>query len=277
MKSLELLKLGRKKLSDIPSGLTDAMELLMLATNKKKIDILKDFDIEKEQEERYFAMLEKRLSGEPMQKFLGFIEFLGLRISFNKNTLTPRQETEILVDGIIQDINKANRVLDVLDLCAGSGCIGLAIKKHTKSNVTLSDISNFAISHINENAENNNIDVEVICSDMFENIEKKFDIIISNPPYLKTTELNKLEKEVDMFDPKLALDGGEDGLDFYKIIAKGVKKFLKPNGNLYLEIHYLLGKETKELFEKYFKEVKIVKDYSGKDRFVICYNRKEIL
>jgi len=77
MKSLELLKLGRKKLSDIPSGLTDAMELLMLATNKKKIDILKDFDIEKEQEERYFAMLEKRLSGEPMQKFLGFIEFLG--------------------------------------------------------------------------------------------------------------------------------------------------------------------------------------------------------
>lgn len=277
MKSLELLNVGKAKLINIPSGKTDAMELLMISASKSKLELLKNVEIEKSVEKEYFANLEKRLNGEPMQKFYGYTEFLGVKISFNEQTLTPRQETEILADLIIKDIGKLGDKVSVLDLCAGSGCIGLAIKKHTNSIVTLSDISDFAIAHINENAKNNNLNVCVIKSNMFNLLEGQFDIIVSNPPYLKTCELQTLEKEVDLFDPKLALDGGEDGLDFYRVIANNLIDFLKPNGNLYLEIHYMLGNETKKLFEKYFENVKIIKDFGGQDRFVVCYNRKEII
>ena len=161
MKSLELLKLGKEKLVTISSGKSDAMELLMLATGKSKIQILNDFEVEKVYEEEYFANLEKRLNGEPMQKFFGFTEFMGVKISFNKKTLTPRQETEILADIVVKDINNLEDCLNVLDLCAGSGCIGLAIKKHTSASVTLADVSDFSISHIKENAKNNNIEVEI--------------------------------------------------------------------------------------------------------------------
>ena len=274
MKSLELLKIGKERLAEIPSGNKDALELLIISTGKTKVEILLDVEIDLIDEEKYFANIEKRLNGEPMQKFFGFTDFMGLKISFNEKTLTPRQETEILADLIIKDICKSKEQKKVLDLCAGSGCIGLSIKKQTNADVVLSDISNFAISHIEENAKNNDLNVKIKQSNMFEKIEGVFDIIVSNPPYLKTKELGNLEKEVDLFDPKLALDGGEDGLMFYRIIAQNADKFIKPNGSLYLEIHHELGEKTKILFEKYFNEVKIIKDYSGKDRFIVCYNKR---
>ena len=277
MKSLELLKIGGLKLEKFPSGKIDSMELLIYSSNLSKIDILKNIEIGEDEKAKYLECIERRLNGEPIQKILGGSEFLGVTISFNDKTLSPRQETEILADLAIKDINNIGKVLSVLDLCSGSGCIGLAIKKHTTAKVTVSDISDFAISHIEENSKRNNIEVDIIKSDMFNNISGSFDIIISNPPYLKTEELLNLEKEVELFDPKLALDGGADGLYFYKEISNNIKTKLNVGGNLYLEIHYLLGNETKKLFENKFENVKIIKDYGGMDRFVVCYNRKEIL
>ena len=277
MKSLELLKLGKTKLNNLPSGNTDALELLCITLNKDKVFVLSDINILEEDRLKYFANLEKRLNGEPMQMFYGYTEFLGVKISFNQNTLSPRLETELLADKIIKDINTKKRKIKVLDICSGSGCIGLSIKKYTNQEVVLSDISDFAISHIKENAIYNGLDVRVIKSDMFKNLKDQFDVIVSNPPYLKTEELKDLEKEVELYDPKLALDGGFDGLYFYKVIAQNVNSFLKQNGDLYLEIHHLLGSEIKDLFVNKFEKVEIIKDYSGKDRFVICYNRKEII
>ncbi len=277
MNSINCLREIENKLRSLPSFREDAYSLMEFFLGADKSKILTGFEIEDEKLNCLEKLAERRLNGEPIQKIIGYSQFLNLKISFNENTLTPRMETEILADMVINHIITKNKVLKVLDLCAGSGCIGLGIAKNTNAVVTVSDISNFAIEHIKENAKANNIDINIIKSDMFKGLQEKFDIIISNPPYLKTEELKSLEREVDLYDPKLALDGGNDGLDFYRDIASNLKKFLKPNGDLFLEIHYLLGNETRAIFDKYFEKVEIKKDYGGQDRFVCCYNRKERL
>ena len=275
MNSIKCLKEIEDKLKSIPSFKEDAITIMEMALNINKSYILAGVEINEKELETINSFVARRLDGEPIQKLKGYTEFLNLKILFNENTLTPRMETEILADMVIKYINSKKDKLRVLDLCSGSGCIGLGIIKNTDAEVVLSDISEFAINHIKENAKLNYIDVNVVKSDMFKNISGNFDIIISNPPYLKTEELASLEKEVDLYDPKLALDGGIDGLKFYKEIANNLDKFLKPNGDLFLEIHYALGEATKEIFKSYFERVEIKKDYGNLDRFICCYNRKE--
>lgn len=213
---------------------------------------------------KYVSMRKKHI---PMQKIMGGTEFLGVNTRFSKNVLTPRQETEKITQDLIDEINSINKKeIYVLDLCSGSGCIGLAVKKNTRAKVTCLDISPKAIKEITYNSKKNKLDIEIVKGDMFDKICTKYDFIISNPPYIASKELPSLELEVKKYDPKLALDGGDDGLKFYKLIASNSWKYLSKNGKIYLEIAFNQAKDIENLLQDKFKNIKIEKDFAGFDR-----------
>lgn len=197
-------------------------------------------------------------AGVPIQKIIGFINFDNLQINVNRNVLIPRYETEEVVAEALKHIKHHSKVLD---LCTGSGYIGLTIKQKTKAYVVCSDIDKEAIEQTKENALLNRLDVHIVHSDLFKNIEGKFDVIVSNPPYIPSK--NKLDKSVLEHEPHHALFAGEDGNDIYKRIIKEAPKFLNHGGYLILEIsedntHYLKSHD----FE-------IKKDINSKDRIAI--------
>jgi len=196
--------------------------------------------------------------GIPVQKIIGFIDFDDLRISVKKDVLIPRYETQEVVEKALEFLNKDSKVLD---LCSGSGYIGLTIKQKKECDVTLSDISSEAIAQSTINAKDNELDVKIVESDLFENIDSKFNLIISNPPYIPTS--NELPESVLKHDPALALFGGEDGNDFYKKIIEEAPNFLEKNGTLIFEI----SEDNKTLlFDSGFE---ILNDINGKPRIAI--------
>lgn len=205
--------------------------------------------------------LEKINQGIPLHKVLGYIEMTNVKIDLSKNVLIPRYETEELILLSKKYIKEDSKVLD---LCSGSGYIGLAIKKMTNANVVVSDISKEAIEQININKKINNLNIEVIESDLFENINDKFDVIISNPPYIP--EKTILSNSVLDYEPHLALFGGDDGNDLYKRIVKEYKSFLNPGGVILFEIS-----EDNASFLK-SEDFEIIKDINGKSRMAFKLN-----
>ena len=216
-------------------------------------------EISKEEEQKLLRALEKIKKGYPLQYITHHQEFMGLNFAVNENVLIPQPDTEVLVE------------VKILDLCTGSGAIAISLKKYLPiAKVYASDISKKAIDIAKINAEKNCVKIDFINSDMFENIQEKFDIIVTNPPYIKTDEIEKLSRNVQA-EPKLALDGGVDGLEFYKIISKEVKKYLNEHGTLLMEIGFDQGKVVAELFEG----SKCIKDYANNDRVVIWNHSQE--
>jgi release factor glutamine methyltransferase len=192
----------------------------------------------------------------------------------DKNVLIPRADTEILVEEVINNCNNnAERNYNILDLCAGSGAIGISIAKYVKtSKITEVDISNEALNIAMKNAKLNEVaNIEFLQSNMFKNINKKFDIIVSNPPYIKKDVIAKLDYEVQK-EPKLALDGGEDGLKFYRIIIDEADKYLTKNGMIFLEIGYDQKEDVIKLLEKSgkYKDIYSKKDLYNNDRIVVA-------
>ena len=240
----------------------------------------------------FYKLIHMRSRHVPIDKIIGYTEFFDLVFPFNKNVLTPRQETEILVEGVVKDIKVLEKSADVslpvtaLDLCSGSGCIGLAIAHSTGANVTLSDLSKKAIKIAQHNNDLNNakraenmlppVNVNYIVSDMFNNINYKYNIIISNPPYIARHDLNMLEIEVRDFDPILALDGGKDGLDFYRQIAKEAHKHLEENGLLYLELGIEQSDKVVKLLEKNFTDIVVIDDYNHVQRFIKARKKSNV-
>lgn len=207
----------------------------------------------------------ERLSGKPLQHILGDTVFYGIEIKTDSRALIPRIDTEILCEHAI----KASKQKAVLDLCTGTGCLAIAVSKLAQANVVAVDISDDALTLAKENAEKNDVKIEFIKSDMFENLAgRKFDVIVSNPPYIKTEEIETLSVEVKDFEPHLALDGGKDGLDFYRIIAKECKNYLNKNGVLLLEVGINQAQDVVSLFDD-VKRTDIIKDYCGVDRVVV--------
>ena len=204
----------------------------------------------------------KRIKGISLQLILGYTDFLGVKILENKHILSPRPETEYMTS-IIAKENKGK----VLDLCAGSGAIGLALAREG-FDVTLSDVSAHAIKNIKRNAKNNNLHVNIVKSNMFDKVSGKYDIIVSNPPYIPSAECLTLDKDVLNNDPLIALDGGEDGLHFYRIIAHESWKYLTNSGVLYLEIGINQSKSVAKLLEKHYKNITIIKDMNDIDRII---------
>ena len=170
---------------------------------------------------------ERRAKSEPLSNIFGFVEFYGLRFDVNKKVLSPRMETEILVEEAIKKIRECD-LRTVLDLCTGSGAIAVTVAKYTDCKVAASDISKQALAVAQGNADKNDVKVDFILSDLFKGLKKnkKYDIIISNPPYIKSGDIEKLDIEVKKYDPRLALDGGEDGLDFYRQIVEDSPRHL---------------------------------------------------
>jgi len=200
---------------------------------------------------------------------------MGLKLKVNSKVLIPRRETEELVEQVLKRIKNNFKVLD---LCAGSGAIGIAIARLSNASVICVDISKEALLVAEENTIINGVSekVRLLQSDMFENINEEFDIIVSNPPYIKTHDINNLEKEVKAHEPLIALDGGMDGLKYYGLIVNEAFKHLKREGLLALEIGFDQGEEIKHIFENsgYYKDIIILKDLSGKDRILMAQKKE---
>lgn len=224
----------------------------------------------------YMEKIRKRAQHIPLQHLTHQGYFVGYEFFVNENVLVPRQDTEVLVEEALSLI-KEKEVPQILDMCTGSGCILLSLLLEREDALgTGADLSEKALSVAEKNRETYHLETraELIKSDMFqsgyfEGKKESFDIIVSNPPYIPTEEIEKLQAEVRFHDPFMALDGREDGLYFYRIIAKNAGEYLKPGGFLACEIGCDQGEDVKKMFESCgFSDVKVIKDLAGLDRVV---------
>lgn len=275
----ELISKGSSKLNacNIENAKGDARSIFchIYDINLSELFLSMDKDVDERIGKMYLSLIEKRCQGIPLQHIIGKQEFMGFTFLVNEDVLIPRRETEELVEEVVSIIG--DKKVKLLDLCCGSGAIGISLAKLTGASVLCADISDKALQMTKKNIELNKVnDVKVIKSDMFEKIEGTFDLIVSNPPYIKRDVIYTLAKEVRDYEPLLALDGGNDGLDFYRTLVKEAVKHLKPNGVLAMEIGYDQGEELKELigYSGNYKNIKVLKDLSKKDRMVIAYKRE---
>lgn len=257
---------ARNKLQSVDTSDVDWIIATVLNKNRAEVKLVESVT-DKEYRDIMRAVA-RRANGESVDNIFGYTEFYGLRFDVNKKVLTPRMETEILVEQVLKNIKKKDKVLDV---GTGSGAIAVTIAKFSDASVTALDVSRQALQVAIGNAKKHSVKVEFIESNLFENLKKrrKFDIIVSNPPYIPTKDIANLDVNVRECDPKLALDGGEDGLSFYREITKESVKHLYKNGMLFYEVGKgQVGAVKKLMKECGFKEIKIVKDYNKIDRVV---------
>lgn len=252
------------------SDKSDADWLLATVLGKSRSEVkLVPFVTEKQYQEIVKAT-ERRANGESIDNIFGFTEFYGLRFDVNKKVLTPRMETEILVELVLK-AEREYKNCTILDLGTGSGAIAIAIAKNCDASVTAIDISKAALATAENNAKKNDVKIEFLHSNLFDNLKRKrkFDIIVSNPPYIPTAEIEHLDKNVKECDPMLALDGGEDGLDFYRVITSQAVNRLNPNGQIFFEIGKGQASAVRKILrDNGFKEIKTVKDYNKIERIV---------
>lgn len=270
--SFVFAEMKNKKTDNIEQSDIDWIVGTVLNKNRAEIKLVKE--ISKKQYKCIMKAYKKRLKGEPLSNIFGFVDFYGLKIKVNKNVLSPRMETEILVEEVLNKMQGKKKV-SILDMCTGSGAIAIALAKNSKAEITGVDISKKALKVAKENAEKNNANVEFILSDLFNGLkkEKKYDIIVSNPPYIKSKDVLTLDDEVKKYDPILALDGGDDGLIFYRKIINKSKEFLSKEGMIFFEIGEDQRKDIEEMFkDEGFIEINIVKDYNKIER--IIYGRR---
>lgn len=276
MKIEELLRYGKEKLEkqkvEDTSIISRILMQYVLKIDRNKLIINKNDNVDINKENEYKEYIEKIIKGKPVQYITNNQEFMKLNFYVDENVLIPQPDTEILVEEVIKSIDIMENI-EILDMCTGSGCIGISLAKNIKNTkVTLVDISKEAIEIAKKNAIQNGVENKVtfIQSDMFENVKGKFDIIVSNPPYIKTDIIQTLDKQVQN-EPHIALDGGEDGLDFYKMLINEAHKYLKKDGKIFLEIGYDQKQEVESLAKqsKHYKKIETIKDLSQNDRVII--------
>ncbi len=262
----KVLEEVKKSFQDNDLDVVDAEWIFceVLSLNRSEIKNNYDKILKPSLIEKINGYVKDRLTGKPLQYVLGNTDFYGLEINCDSRALIPRPETEELVYNALSFIKKEHTVLD---LCCGSGAIALKIKQATDCTVYASDISEKAIELTRENAQKLNLDINAFCSDMFQNVQGKFDCIVSNPPYIPTEDIKNLDLEVS-FEPYNALDGGKDGLDFYKIISREANSLLNENGRIYLELGINQANAIREIFSSY-AEVQIIKDINKIERIAI--------
>lgn len=307
-KAIDLLKLQNieepilKSKIILSNCMLKQKEYLLIHENEElSIDIEKDF----------FEKIDKLCNNVPLQYITNIQEFMGLEFYVDENVLIPRSDTEILVEEVINSIDKTKSI-KLLDMCTGSGVIAVTLAKYCDNVKSLGkvynniqivavDKSEGALNVAIKNAKLNNVQekIKFIKSDMFEKLDnllldslycgenvdntsknikestknkiEKYDIIASNPPYIETEVIKQLSKDVQN-EPKIALDGGNDGLNFYRIISENLAKYLKKGGNLFLEIGYNQKESVSKIFEKKFEKLKCIKDFAGNDRVIVGEN-----
>ena len=223
-------------------------------------------DLTKRQYNSIIKKVKLRCKRKPITKIFGKAYFCGKEFIVNKHVLSPRVDTEILVEQALNYVKPNDRVLD---LCTGSGCVAVSIASNAEAYVEGCDISKNALKVAKQNVKKHKVNVDMYQSDMFSKVQGKFNVIVSNPPYIETGIVKTLDKEVVEHDPHIALDGGEDGLKFYRTIASNIKNYLLDDGVLLLEIGYNQGQSVSELFKDIARDVKVIKDYNDNDRVVI--------
>lgn len=267
----EAVEFGTKSLADagVPDAALDAWYLLQMVCKIERsyYYVHGEEDITQDAQKEYEIAVQKRAEHIPLQYIVGEQEFMGLRFKVNSNVLIPRQDTETLVEQVLKIVKPG---MKVLDLCTGSGCVLISVLKNAPELTGMgSDISKTALLVAKENAKLHEVDAEWVRSDLFDNITETFDVVMANPPYIPTGEILSLMPEVRDFEPENALDGGADGLDFYRKIAGQVKDYLNPGGYVYMEIGYDQGEAVSELMRNAgFTEVEVIKDLARNDRVV---------
>ncbi len=265
------------KNADIETPVQEAGVMLCQVLNCGRAYLYAHGDRELSTDERAVLdnMLAQRAKNTPLQYIIGDTEFMSLKFMVTTAVLIPRQDTEILVEKVIELAKEgSNAGLKVLDMCTGSGCIAVSIAHFCpESSIVACDISEEAIKVAKANSDLNGVQnrVEFFCGDLFEAFKGsyKFDFIVSNPPYIETETIIGLQKEVRSYEPELALDGGADGLDFYKRIIGKAPEYLNNLGWLAFEIGFNQGERVSALMEESFINIQVIKDYGGNDRVVI--------
>ena len=294
----EMLTMGEKQLmdSDIADATRDCKILYCYMMDIPFSKIILEYQevLQDRLCDKYFELIDRRSKGEPVQYIMGSQEFMGLEFIVNENVLIPRQDTETLVEDALEIINTGTlrgedmdvrrKEWDILDLCTGSGAIGVSLARiANKVNVTCSDISEGAIKVAKENAQKHGVakSVKFEQGDLFKPFSKhfrkqKFDMIISNPPYIKSSIIPTLQKAVCEHEPLSALDGGESGLDFYERIVSGVGSHLRKSGVLLLEIGHDQGEAVSGLLSRNgeFTSIRVLKDLASRDRIVFAKKSK---
>lgn len=266
----ELLNKIRKELAD--NADFEARQIIMSALKISQTDLIINANkaVNDNDLTNIFELVSRRKNGEPLQYILGSTEFMSLNFIVTPDTLIPRADTETLVETVLNIIG-SNHV-SLLDIGTGSGCIGISIAHYKKAEVTLLDKSEKTLEIAKKNAKKHNINARFLNMDILENYPKeKFDIIVSNPPYIETDVIDTLQTEVKDHEPLSALDGGNDGLIFYRRIIKIAPNMLNNGGVLAFEIGYNQGKAVYDLMQNDFTGVEIIKDLCGNNRVVTGY------
>lgn len=299
----ELIKIAERQLADagVADAQIDAKELYCFLMDYDKTALMMHWQdvLQDNQCEAYFALIEKRAKRQPLQHITGEQEFMGFPFKVNEHVLIPRQDTETMVEDAIELLEKGTLrggaygrgkplkgSADILDLCCGSGAIGISLAKtFGKAKVVCTDVSPQALKTARENASYNACkNIKFAESDMFEAPffngrfgKKKFDLIISNPPYIESEVIEGLEPEVKDHEPRLALDGGTDGLNFYRKIAQEAAAYLKKDGVLMMEIGCEQKDAVKEILRQTGEYERIIglTDLTGRDRIVAAIKKKE--
>ena len=277
----EILKYGKEELikNNIEDASIIAKELAEYIFKITRAQMIANNDMEfsKDQTDNYINSIKKISTGIPIQYITNNQEFMNLNFYVDENVLIPQPDTETLVEEVINEYKE--KKCEILDLCTGSGAIAISLAKYiNESNIVASDISMKALQIAKLNAEKNLVrkKIEFIESDMFDKIYKEdFDIIVSNPPYIKTKVIEELDKQVKN-EPYIALDGGADGLKFYKIIIENAYKYIKNEGKVFLEIGYDQKNELINLFKEnnHYEDIYSKKDLGGNDRIIVATVRR---
>jgi release factor glutamine methyltransferase len=248
----------------------------ILGCRRDELYLNKNIKLSPSQKEFIISALKRKALGEPLQYILGKTEFMGLEFKLNQDVFIPRPETEILVEYTLNLISHLEKnYLKILDLCTGSGCIAISLAKYiTEKNIVFyaCDLSYQALKVAKINAKINQVEINFLNTDLFKAIKSNsFDIIVSNPPYVPKGEIDKLSKEIS-YEPRMALDGGEDGLDFFRRIIGEVGFYLKDDGFLIMEIGFGQLNSIKNLFKnsKNLRIIDCIKDYSNIERVIVA-------
>ena len=274
MEYVVVYKEGAARLRDsgVREAELDARLLLEYVCHTDRNTLLAHPEREVSEEERakYLTLIERREKREPLQYITKEQEFMGLTFETSVNTLIPRQDTECLVEEAMKNLHDGMAILDV---CCGTGCILLSLLHYSNDCTGVGvDIDANAVSLAKKNAKNLGIDATFAVSDLFEAVEGTFDLITSNPPYIPTKVIETLDPEVKDYEPVAALDGGEDGLTFYRLIAAKAKQYLKRGGMIFFEIGYDQGEDVSEIMkENGYRHIEVKKDLAGLDRIVSAH------
>ena len=272
----DLIPLGEKILQSagVEDYKIDAEALLgfEIGFDKKKMFMDGAYEVSDERREAWFDLINRRAAGEPLQYITGEQYFMGHRFTVNPSVLIPRPETEILAEKAIGYLQTNSGTKFVLDLCTGSGALAVSIAKACPAPaITASDISAEALATAKTNAEFLGVSdrINFVLSDLFADLDKKFDLIVTNPPYIRTEDFTGLSREIREHEPLKALDGGADGLDFYRRFASEARAYMRPGACLMTEIGFDQADAVSALFEESgFNSIKVFKDYNSLDRIV---------